>query len=76
MRSMEERRMDGVKILLEKRPGADNFSREIEATSPEALLNGLCMMIVLCARLTGLHEKELLAVIAAQLFAEEAEDAV
>ena len=72
MPKTEERRDDAVTILLEKVAGADTFQKDITASSPAALVNGLAVLIVVSARMIGVSEERLFSILAAQLFGSEA----
>ena len=61
-------REDGVTILLEKVAGVDTCRKDIQATSPEALINGLGILVITSARMMGVDEQTLMAVLAARLF--------
>ncbi|MCI5929332.1 MAG: hypothetical protein MRZ73_12505 [Pseudoflavonifractor capillosus] len=53
-----------VVITLEKKRGSETFRRKIEASSAPAALNGLAVLLREYAKLVGLNEIEVLALLA------------
>ena len=62
---------DAVRIRLEKVAGSDGFSREVEASSPLALIKGLAVLMLECAGMMNMPVSRLYAVLATVLFAPE-----
>lgn len=62
------RREDAVMILLEKVAGEETCQKDISASSPDALVNGLGMLIIVSARMIGIPEQDLMSILAARLF--------
>ena len=75
MANARESRNDAVTILLEKVAGEDTCQKDITASSPEALINGLALLIVIGARMLAIPETTLLSILAAQLFGQEGDTA-
>lgn len=53
-----------VTITLEKEKGSDTFRRKIEASSASAALNGLAVLLKEYARVVGVSEIQVLALLA------------
>lgn len=53
-----------VTITLEKKKGSDTFRRKIEASSASAALNGLAVLLKEYARVVGVSEIQVLALLA------------
>ena len=53
-----------VTITLEKKKGSDTFRRKIEASSASAALNGLAVLLKEYARVEGVSEIQVLALLA------------
>lgn len=53
-----------VTITLEKKKGSDTFRRKIEASSASAALNGLAVLLTEYARVVGVSEIQVLALLA------------
>ena len=56
-----------VTITLEKKKGSETFRRKIEASSAAAALNGLAVLLREYAKLVGVNEIEVLALLATVL---------
>ena len=67
----EQQVQDAVRIRLEKTAGSDGFSREVEASSPLALVKGLAVLMLECAGMMNMPVSRLYAVLATVLFAPE-----
>lgn len=62
-----ERKEDEVLIHLEKRPGSEQCRREIRASSPRAVVNGLALLVRWTAKLLEMREAEVLALVTVEL---------
>lgn len=68
--AIRERSQDAVHILLEKRPGQEDFRREMEASSTTALINALAVLMLETAYLLRQPVDKVYAVVATVLFAD------
>ena len=65
---------DEVKITLEKEAGQISFSRHIEASSPQAVLQGMAILVVEVAKILNVSVSKILSLLTVILLAPAAKE--